>query len=637
MSKLKLVQLPVPPPAAMAATGNVPLAAGSLAVSAKTHGFDKKGLQIEVIEPVFTDIAGDTELADSIAKDEPAFLGLSLYLWNTERSLHIAREVKKRSPRTTILIGGPEVNPDNPFVLGQDGYDIAVSGEAEDLFPVILQKLLEKESLKGISNISVREQNGKMGEFGLMRKIDFPLTDYKSPYLEGFIQVDPLRSTYLETVRGCKSSCAYCFYPRSSNVLRTLDIDKSKELIRELKKRGAKELVFLDPTFNHRPGFEALVDSIIEVNSDKHLGMFGEFRAEGINPAVAKKLAKAGFNRIEIGMQSVNKDTLKRVKRYGSPELVAEAAKMLLGEGIELLLDLIVGLPGDTPEDVLRGLEFFNKHGLSEWVQVFPLSVLPGTALRRDAEKEGLIFHPGPPYRIESTASFTGEEIYNSLNIAEEVLDRRLDEFPRPHLIDEVDSKNDVLTIDFDKDADFSISKVSNPMSRHACIQFKGNNLYEKRELILKAIKNRIAVDPYSVLDIALVPKNPFPLDLLEMIKREFEKAPQSYLSRALSHRGENLQRRLVVIIREENHFSRDWISDVLSFADIYEDMSIEKAIKLSSKLGVNRPFARIINDSVEEKDWKALVKKADPEAVVFKRRNLEFRWMLDALGYGEK
>ena len=34
------------------------------------------------------------------------FVGFSLYLWNSERSLHLAREVKRRSPRTTVLIGG---------------------------------------------------------------------------------------------------------------------------------------------------------------------------------------------------------------------------------------------------------------------------------------------------------------------------------------------------------------------------------------------------------------------------------------------------------------------------------------------------------------------------------------------------
>src|SRR5207302_8613058 len=111
VKKLCLVQLSVPPPAALAATGNVPLAAGCLGVAVRVHGLEKR-LQVEVIEPAATDVLGDTMLADRIARQEPDFVGFSLYLWNSERSLHLAREVKGRSPRTRVLIGGPEVGPD---------------------------------------------------------------------------------------------------------------------------------------------------------------------------------------------------------------------------------------------------------------------------------------------------------------------------------------------------------------------------------------------------------------------------------------------------------------------------------------------------------------------------------------------
>ena len=110
MKRLRLVQLPVPPPAALAATGNVPLAAGCLGVSARVHGVDRR-LLLEVVEPTVTDTYGDTLLAAHLARDEPDFLGLSLYLWNVERSLHLAREVKRRSPRTQVIIGGPRSRP----------------------------------------------------------------------------------------------------------------------------------------------------------------------------------------------------------------------------------------------------------------------------------------------------------------------------------------------------------------------------------------------------------------------------------------------------------------------------------------------------------------------------------------------
>src|SRR2546425_8870515 len=418
VKKLCLVQLPVPPPAALAATGNVPLAAGCLGVAVRVHGLEKR-LQVEVIEPTATDALGDTLLADRIARQEPDLVGFSLYLWNSERSLHLAREVKRRSPRTQVLIGGPEVGPDNAFILQQGGADIAVTGEAEDTFARVMSALVEGRSADGIPGVALRGPLG-FNAFAPQPAANFPLTDYPSPYLADLVPVDPERSTYVETVRGCRSHCTFCFYPRSSSVLRLLDVEKSAALIAALRDRGAREVVFLDPTFNHRPEFEPLLDALIRENAARALSFFAEIRAEGLTAQQARKLKQAGFDRLEIGLQSVNRETLKRVRRGGSPEKVAEAARMLHGEGIELLVDLIVGLPGDTPEDVLRGMDFLDANGLAGEAQVFPLSLLPGTAMRATAGQDGVAFDAAPPYRVRRTATFSEEALLGTLLAAEE-------------------------------------------------------------------------------------------------------------------------------------------------------------------------------------------------------------------------
>src|SRR5688500_2833010 len=199
MKRLRLVQLPVPQPAALAATGNVPLAAGSLGVSARVHGLDKRGLAMEVVPPAITDSYGDTLLADYIARDQPDYVGFSLYLWNVERSLHLAREVKRRSPRTRVLVGGPEVSSDNPFVLSQSGFDIAVTGEAEDTFGLVMERLLTGRDVNGLPGVAVRHPLMGLGPFGPSPSASFPMTAYPSPYLEDLVPVEAHRSTYIET------------------------------------------------------------------------------------------------------------------------------------------------------------------------------------------------------------------------------------------------------------------------------------------------------------------------------------------------------------------------------------------------------------------------------------------------------
>ncbi len=635
MATLKLAQLPVPPPAAFAATGNVPLAAGALGVAARVAKLDQQ-LSIQVVPPATTDRMGDAALADHIARDEPELLGLSLYLWNVERSLHLAREVKQRSPRTRVLIGGPEVSPDNPFVLRQTGYDIAVTGEAEETFGVLLGRLLREEPITGLPGVAVRGSLG-MGAFGPAPRADFPLTAYPSPYLDDLVPVDPARSTYVETVRGCRSHCTFCFYPRSSGVLRVLDVDRSASLVRELKDRGAREIVFLDPTFNHRPGFEELLDALIDVNADRALTFFAEVRAEGLTAGHARKLARAGFDRLEIGLQSVNTRTLKNVRRGGNPEKVGAAAKMLHDTGIELLVDLIVGLPGDTADDVARGVDWLQAHALGDEAQVFPLSLLPGTAMRATAEQDGVLYDPCPPYRIVRTRDLTEDGWKQALRDAEMRLGRRLDEVPRPHLVDEASGQSppDVVRVDLD----CADPPPLMPGAAHQALWLQARDLDAHRTRILAAIDARIAVDPFATLDVVLCSPRAWSPALAAAIRTHVDTAPASYLTRVLAHRGENLMRRVTAVIPRGADVPATWIEEMRREVRVFRDQTLARALLDAPRLGAELPGARIvdrIDPIADAQAVEALGATADGDQVTFADRAAEAAWQRLVLGFGD-
>jgi hypothetical protein len=634
MKRLRLVQLPIPQPAALAATGNVPLAAGCLGVSARVHGLGGRGLSLEVVPPAITDSYGDTLLADYIARDQPDYVGFSLYLWNVERSLHLAREVRRRSPRTRVLIGGPEVSSDNPFVLSQTGFDIAVTGEAEDTFGHVMNRLLDGGDVAGMPGVAVRKGLLGLGPFGPAPSAGFPLTDYPSPYLEELVPVEGHRSTYIETVRGCRSHCTYCFYPRSSNVLRVLDVARSAGLVASLRERGAREIVYLDPTFNHRPEFDELLDALAVVNPDRSVSCFAEVRAEGLTAQHAKKLARAGFTKLEMGLQSVNRETLKRVKRGGSPEKVAAAAKMLRAEGIDLLVDLIIGLPGDTPDDVSRGIDFLLEHDLGEHAQVFVLSLLPGTAMRTTAAADGVEYDRAPPYRVLRTATFDTDQLRASLFEAEEKLGRRLDELPRPHLVAEPSDPRDVFRIDVDRPE--SLAQAGTPGAQHVALWVHGHDLFARRDVVLRALDLRLAVDPYATLDLILAPEGPFPLDLLDLLRARLAAAPASYASRALALRGEDMQRRLSVVLRAESNLPPDWVEAVREEVPVFREQSAREAADHADELGDSREGARIMDRQIDRKLWSKLVDRADSAAVTFARREHEAAWVQRILRYGD-
>jgi hypothetical protein len=334
-------------------------------------------------------------------------------------------------------------------------------------------------------------------------------------------------------------------------------------------------------------------------------------------------------------MQSINKETLKRVKRFGSPEKVVEASQKLTDVGIELLLDLIIGLPGDKPEDIDKGIEFFKKYKLEEWVQTFILSVLPGTELRRESIQNSITFMPLPPYRVTKTEYFSEIELSKSLFNAEEKLGRRLDEYPRILLCEASKHIHDVLEIDTDIHSNTIQNKIQSPGARHFSLRIKGTDLFNKKDHLFKLIKQKIKVDPFCTLDVVLCPTNIFPLDLIEELIKLLNTTSNSYLSRVQSHRNENYQRRLSVLLSESNEFSQSWIAELNSIVSVFKDMKISFVTKNIKFLGYELPRARIVERSVTIPDWKKL-QKADPESIVFLDRDLEKRWNSEVLLYGE-
>ncbi|MDP3233642.1 MAG: radical SAM protein [Myxococcales bacterium] len=629
---LRLVQLPVPPPAAFAATGNVPLAAGCLGVAAQVHGFSDR-VGVEVVAPSLTDSLGDTALAERIAADEPDVLGLSLYLWNVERSLHLAREVKKRSPHTQVWVGGPEVSADNTWLQQQTGYDLAVSGEGEETLVELLEHSLAGRELAGLSGVSVRTPTG-LTPFGPKRAAKFPLSQYPSPYLAGLVPVEPQRSVYAEGARGCRSKCTFCFYPKAESGLRLLDPSQVEALVCGLREHGAKELSFLDPTFNHRPDFEAVLEALIRANPKREMSFFAEVRPEGLSAKHAGMLAKAGFTKLEIGLQSVSAKTLKRVKRGGNPAMVAAAAKLMRSEGLDLLLDLIVGLPGDTADDVARGVDYLEKHQLGAFAQVFALFVLPGTAMRDTAIDDGLVFEPEPPYRIIRTATMDEQAIADALAAAEERLGRRLDERPRPHLV-ERGTARDVFHLDLDTAGNDQRNDAARPGGQHVALWLEADDLFSKRQAVLDAIGARQNVDPYATLDVVLAPGQPFPLDLLDAVAAKLDSGTQSYATRALKHRSGDSVHRITVVLKATTQVPHDWTTAVMEQVQVFRDQPLTRALADASELGDTLPSARIVGP-VDATRIHQLEADADPECVIFADRELETRWQRTVLGYGD-
>lgn len=85
---------------------------------------------------------------------------------------------------------------------------------------------------------------------------------------------------------------------------------------------------------------------------------------------------------VEYGLQSARNETLQRINRGHSVEDFIDAVERTHRRGIRVCAHVILGLPGESPEDMLASAELLNRLGV-EGVKIHSLYVSRGAPIAR--------------------------------------------------------------------------------------------------------------------------------------------------------------------------------------------------------------------------------------------------------------
>ncbi len=256
----------------------------------------------------------------------------------------------------------------------------------------------------------------------------------------------------LETSRGCRYKCRFCYYWKSYDKTYYLADETIRAGLRHAAERGAREVFLLDPTLNQRKDFDQLLVLLAEGNPGGRFTYFAELRAEGVTEETARLLRAANFTEVEVGLQSVGTEAMALMDRKNNLRAFERGVRAMMGQGIRVKVDLIIGLPGDTVESVRRGLRYLHDNGLCSDLQAFNLAVLPGTAFREGAEELGLVYQPRPPYYVLNTPSLGRTHLFGLMQEAQELFGIEFDARPAPVLDFGSESRDRVWRIDLDVD-----------------------------------------------------------------------------------------------------------------------------------------------------------------------------------------
>lgn len=90
---------------------------------------------------------------------------------------------------------------------------------------------------------------------------------------------------------------------------------------------------------------------------------------------------------VELGLQTANEDTARRIRRGYENNVFEEAYRNLTALGIPVIVHVILGLPGETRDDVLNTMAYLSCLSPTPGIKLQLLHVLRGTALAREYEE----------------------------------------------------------------------------------------------------------------------------------------------------------------------------------------------------------------------------------------------------------
>lgn len=360
------------------------------------------------------------EILADIYRRKPDAVGFSCYIWNWRLVRELLGEIPKLLPETEIWLGGPEVSYDAEAVLGQYPQVMGIMiGEGEATFRELLEYYVGQDSVAEAENSRREKMSRELSEDSIGQELSDisglclstgytpsrALTDMsRIPFLYRDLSPFENKIIYYETSRGCPFRCSYCLSSLEKQV-RLRDIDIVKEELQFFLDNRVKQVKFVDRTFNCNHEHTMEIWHFLQEHDNGVTNFHFEITADILREDEIALLNgfRPGLAQLEIGVQSLNPDTLRAIKRVMNVEKLENAvAAIHRGGNVHLHLDLIAGLPY---EDYTSFAESFNRvyHMHPEQLQLGFLKVLKGAEMWEKAQEYGILYLEEPPYEVLAT------------------------------------------------------------------------------------------------------------------------------------------------------------------------------------------------------------------------------------------
>lgn len=325
----------------------------------------------------------------------PDLVAITMSATDHYEGLRIAKIAKEKGCITVLGGYHPTAIPDELLLHPQ--VDLIVRGEGE----YTMRELVQKDSFGDIPGLSYKK-DGKIihnRDRQLIHDLDalpFPARQLRRHEYKDHVIIEKGREREVITMsRGCWGRCSFCCEPM---ICRGYQRFRSPENVMEelleivsFHKRQPLFIFVTDPNFM---GFPQWVDHFCDLLHQENLDIkFSVLvRADNVvrNPDIVRKMCENGILSYEMGIESPKAEDLKNIRKNITLEMQEKAVKILADNGAWVGGTFVIGLPGQTEDEIKRFPTYAREIGLTG--AAFGVATpFPGTEFYRNLEQEGLI------------------------------------------------------------------------------------------------------------------------------------------------------------------------------------------------------------------------------------------------------
>lgn len=345
---------------------------------------------LEFFRPVI-----DETIAALVAA-RPKVLGLSIQGCNEAAAREVALGVKAQLPDITIVVGGFSCyNAD----VGRRAFpecDYMCIGEADLTAGPLLEALARGER--------------PFNQPGVLSRFDTPIYSYiPAPMIHNLDQIEfpkyewcdlsvyrnfnDYQLTPIIASRGCRwSRCTFCaerFYWR----IRTKEnfVDELEWLVG----RGCHLFMFNESDLGGMPErVMEICDEIIRRGLHRKVKLTGQLRVNRKqNRAFFEKLREANFVALRFGIDAFSEHTLRLQMKGYTADMITQNLKDCWEVGIFTEVNWVIGVPGETDQDVEDGIELIlkNRKYIGRLANINPLILVNGSVYWIDPASHNIV------------------------------------------------------------------------------------------------------------------------------------------------------------------------------------------------------------------------------------------------------